>query len=61
MDSISRFHISVREDGLWNVIDSRTGGPAMLEQDGMLVLLYGMSKEDAKAMSLWLNRACKSR
>src|SRR6185437_2166349 len=24
------------EDGLWNVIDSTTGGPAMLEHEGML-------------------------
>jgi thiamine biosynthesis lipoprotein ApbE len=56
MDSICRYHVSVTEDGYWNVIDSKTGGPAELEVKGVVVLLYRMPEADAKALSKWLNR-----
>jgi hypothetical protein len=59
MDSISRYHLSVREDGLWNVIDSATGGPAEVYAGGRFMLLFGLPEEDAQALSLLLNRALK--
>ncbi|PSJ56616.1 hypothetical protein [Pseudaminobacter soli (ex Li et al. 2025)] len=55
MDSISRYHITVTEDGLWNVLDSSTGGPVELNLDGNFVLLYRLPEGDAKALSKWLN------
>lgn len=55
MDSISRYHLSVREDGLWNVIDSKTGGPAELEIDGVVRLLFRLPKEEAEEWSSLLN------
>lgn len=55
MDSISRYHISVREDGLWNVIDTKSGGPVELEVQGMFWLLYGLPKEAAEEWSKRLN------
>lgn len=55
MESISRYHISVREDGFWNVIDRDTGGPAEIEMDGFCALLYKLTEKDAEAWSMWLN------
>lgn len=55
MDSISKYHLSVREDGLWNVIDKATGGPAELEVDGACVLLFRLSKGEAEEWSKLLN------
>lgn len=55
MDSISKYHLSVREDGLWNVIDKATGGPAELEIDGVYRLLFRLTKEEAEEWSKRLN------
>ncbi|MEP9398120.1 hypothetical protein [Mesorhizobium sp. KR2-14] len=55
MDSISRYHISVSEDGLWNVIDTSSGGPAEVDLKGFIVLLYRLPEWEAKALSSWLN------
>jgi len=41
--SEDRYHLSRREDGLWNVIDTLTGGPVDIGG----VLLYGLTLEDA--------------
>lgn len=56
MDSISRYHISVTEDGRWNVIDTATGGPAEINFNGHSVLLYRLAEDEAKALSEWLNQ-----
>lgn len=59
MDSLSRYHLSVREDGLWNVIDSLTGGPAEVEFGGNYVLLFKLTKEMAEAWSERLNAGAR--
>lgn len=55
MESLSKYHISVRDDGRWNVINRDTGGPAEVEIDGMFRLLFGLPKEEAEAWSKLLN------
>ena len=56
MDSISRYHLSLREDGEWNVIDSKTGRPAELRVNDDWFILYGLPKEVAE---LWPKRLNK--
>ncbi|KKC34844.1 hypothetical protein [Devosia psychrophila] len=55
MDSISRYHLSAHEAGLWNVIDTTTGGPAEVEVDGKFMLLYKLPREEAEGWSRTLN------
>lgn len=55
MESLSKYHMSVRDDGRWNVINRETGGPAEVEIDGAFRLLFGLPKEEAEAWSKLLN------
>ena len=56
MDSISRYHISVREDGFWNVIDAKSGEPAELVIEGVFHgILFRLPKDEAEGWSSLLN------
>lgn len=55
MDSISRYYLSVLEEGLWNVMDAETGGLARVELYDQSLLLYRLSREDAESWSRTLN------
>lgn len=48
MDSISCYHLLRHEDGSYNVIDARTGGPAEVEVEGTFFVLWKLTKEDAE-------------
>ena len=59
MDSISKYHVSVREDGLWSVIDTSTGEPAELKVAELRKVLHGLPKEVAEEWSRVLNARAK--
>lgn len=59
MDSISPYHLSVTEDGLWNVIDASTGGPAEVRWQGKCYLLYKLPEAEARQWSELLTKALR--
>lgn len=55
MERTAKFRLSVRKDGLWNVLDSDTGVPAEVQSGGRWFILFGLPKSDAEAWSKRLN------
>lgn len=55
MDSISRYRLGRHEDGLWHVIDAKTGGPAEVQIGGKFYILWKLPEEEAKKWSELLN------
>lgn len=56
MNRPTKYRLSVRKDGLWNVLDRDTGGPAEVESGGRWFILFGLPKADAEVWSRRLNK-----
>jgi hypothetical protein len=56
MNSLSRYHPSQHENGLWHVVDAVTGASALVQFGGRFFLLWKLEMREAETWSIWLNK-----